>query len=375
MLTALGTFARAAEDKPEGKGTLDADIAALLARQPRWSASVSFDANYGYRDNLLLSHADEEKSPFARGVAEMVLLRMPTGPLEFTYFVRGERTHYFEGETVDSQSQAWSQAELGYRLNDRVRFALPVTGYYIDDVFDVSDTEVERNIAELRVKGAMVGPAVRWTVLPSIWLEAQAVGDKKRYDDGANDGTIGEGAVRLGWIQSERLEVRLSGLRRWRNFDSRARYNSAGRELVGTELKISEQELQLRFDAVWDEGKHWESNTRFSLLHYRDNGSGYFNYREARVEHEIEWSSDWWLVRLGGSAGRVDFGVQTVGLGIRPPARVKDEYSAELRAERKISEQWTLLAAYTWERSRSNDQLASYRVNEGLLGVRWTWEK
>ncbi len=353
----------------------DEELAKLLAGRTTWSASASFDAAFGYKDNLLLSHAGEERSTFARGVAELVLLRLPTGPLEFSYFASGERTHFFSGDVVRDLSQAWSRAEVGWWLGDKVRLGLPVTGYHAHDVFDVSDTDVERSVAELRVKGAMLGPQVRWNLARSFWLEAQALGDRKRYDDGANDGTVGEGNFWLGWIHSERLEVRVGALRRWRNFDRRARYSAAGRELAGTVLKIAEQEVQARVDAVWDAAKRWRTNTRVALLHYRDNGSGYFNYRELRADQEVEWKTEQWLVRLSATATRIEFGVQTVGLGLRPAMRVKDEYSAGLRAERKLTRRWTVLGEYEWERSRSNDLLASYRVNEGLLGLRWSWEK
>lgn len=352
-----------------------AELTALLATQSTWSVSAALDASYGYRDNLLLSSAEEERSAFARGVAELMVLRFPTGPLEYTFFAQGERTRFLDGETVDHEARAWVQSELGYRLGDAVRLALPVTGYYSDQVFDVSDTEVERTIAELTVRGAMVAPMARWSLGRSWWVEAQATGERKRYDDGANDGTVGEGAVRLAWIRGERLEVRLGAARRWRNFDSRLRYSAVGREILDSELKIAEHELQLRFDVAWDEARRWRTSTRASELHYRDNGSGYFNYRERRIDHELEWAGERWRVRLGGSAARIDFGVQTVGLSLHPPARIKDEFTAELLVERTLSKRWTIFAGYEWERSRSNDLLASYRVNEGLLGVRRSWEK
>lgn len=354
---------------------LEAEIAALLAAQPKWSASVALDASYGYRDNLLLSAANEERSAFARGAAEVVLLRVPSGPTDFSLFVYGEGTRFLERRTVKDEGQAWLQTEIGYRMGESLRFALPVTGYYTDRVFDVSNTEVERLVAELKEKGLLVGPLARWTITPAWWVEAQATGQRKRYDDGVNDGTVGEGAVRLGWIRGKRFEARLTGAQRWRNFDRRARYNSAGREVPNSELKISERELQARFDIAWDEAKNWETTTSVSELHYRDNGSGYFNYREQRVAHELEWEREPWRLRVGGSASRIDFGVQTVGVGIEAASRLKDEFAAEFRLDRRISSQWGVFGAYTWERSRSNDAIASYEVNEGLLGVRWSWEK
>jgi hypothetical protein len=331
--------------------------------------------SYGIKDNLLLSFAAEERSPFVRGSIEVILIRVPRDQFDFTFFAEAESTRYTSGQTLDDDAKVWVQAEPAYRLGETLKFALPVTGYYYDQVFDVSDTEVERFVAELKVTGGMIGPSVRWDFHPSWWIEAQGVGQRKRYDDRLNDGGIGEGNLRLGWSRADWLEVRISGAQRWRDFDLRAQYSSAGRELAGTELKISEREGEARVDITWDHAAQWETSTRVSILHYRDNGSGYFNYREERISHEIEWNAEPWLVRLGGSASRTDFGVQTVGLGINPPARLRDEYRGEVQVNRKLNTRWTIFGGYIWERSRSNDPVASYRVNEGLLGVRWSWEK
>lgn len=384
---AAAAGACAAEEKSE-----DAELKRALQALPKWSISASVDASYGYRDNLLLSAMAEERSPFARGVAELMLLKVPTGRFEYSFFIQGERTHFFDGQAIDHEAQAWAQTEFGYRLGDSWRIGLPLIGYYTDRVFDLSDEfsniETERDVTELTVHGAMVSPVVRWNIHSSWWIEAQASGERKRYRDGGNDGTVGEGVVRLGWLRSERLEARLIGTQRWRNFDRRARYSAVGREIPrfdtngeeipGRALKISERELESRLDIGWDKANRWRTITRAGLLHYRDNGSGYFNYRELRLSHEIEWTGERWLVRMEGSARRQNFAVQTVdsevGESSRQP-RIKDEYSAELHVERKLSLRWTALGNYRWERSRSNDLLASYRVNEGLLGLRWSWDK
>jgi hypothetical protein len=78
---------------------------------------------------------------------------------------------------------------------------------------------------------------------------------------------------------------------------------------------------------------------------------------------------------VGGSASRIDFAVQKVGLGLEPASRLKDEFTADLHVERQLTKQWSVFGAYLWERSRSNETIASYSVNEGLLGVRWSWDK
>jgi hypothetical protein len=62
-------------------------------------------------------------------------------------------------------------------------------------------------------------------------------------------------------------------------------------------------------------------------------------------------------------------------VGINPPGRLKDEFVADLHIERQVAKRWTVFGGYSWERCRSNDEFASYSVNEGLLGVQWSWEK
>ena len=347
----------------------------LLPVQSQWSMSATAESSYGYKDNLLLSGTGEERSAFARGSLSFLLLRATTGSFDSTFFGQIDGSRYFSGTTIDHDAKAWTQTEFGYRFGDTLKVSLPLTGYYSDQVFDVSDTEVERLVARLKVRGGMAGPLVHWTIHPAWWLEAQAVGEAKRYADGSNDGRVGEGALRLGWKRGERVELRLAALQRWRGFDRRSCYTAAGRELTGTRLKIAEREYQVRADVTWDAAGAWRTMTRAGVLDYRDNGSGYFNFREHRLSQELEWKGAVWSARVAGTAKRMDFHVQTVGFGLAPPPRIKDEYQTEVHLERKLGRNWTAIAEYTWERTRSNDTIASYLANEGLLGLRWSWEK
>lgn len=348
--------------------------AALLAPLPKWSALASVETSYGYNDNLLLSAAAPERSAFVRGSAELLLLHMAGGRFDHSALAQVDRTHFFSGQTIDHETHAWLQMESSYRIGKAWTLTLPVTGYYFDEVYDQSDIEFERLVAEIKVAGIMVGPTVRWAFRPAWWIEAQAAGERKFYEDKANDGDAGEGTVRIGWIR-ERIDARLSGTRRWRDFRSRLQYNRAGRELLGTRLAIAEQVGELRVDFTWDEAKRWATSTRASLLRYEDNGAGYFNFREQKVSQALKWTAAPWGVRLAGSAARIDYGVQTIGFGTAPAARLREEFAAELEVERALSAKWKLVGSYRWERSRSNDPIASYVVNEGLLGVRWSWDK
>ena len=339
-----------------------------------WSALGSVETSYGYNDNLLLSSTSEERSAFARASVEVLVMRVPRDQFDFSTFLQVDGTRFFSGETVDHEARAWLRSEPGYRIGEKWNLTLPVTGYYSDEVYDVSATEVDRFVAELKVAGVMVGPTVRWDVLPAWWLEAQAVGERKSYYDGSNDGDVGEGTVRAGWTRGG-IEARVAATRRWRDFRSRTQYNRVGRQLLGTHLKIAERAGEAQLEIAWDEAKRWRTVTQANVLYYEDNGSGYFNFREQKIGQDLEWENDRWHVRLGASAARLDYRVQTVDFGTEPPARLRDEFAAELRIERALSPRWRLVAGYRWERSRSNDPIASYVVNEGLLGVRWSWDK
>ena len=67
--------------------------------------------------------------------------------------------------------------------------------------------------------------------------------------------------------------------------------------------------------------------------------------------------------------------MQTVGVGLNPAQRIRDEHEVELRVEKKVTARWSAIDGFRWERARSNERVASYAVNEGLLGARWSWEK
>jgi hypothetical protein len=355
-------------------GAPTSELAALLSALPKWSVSTSLTGSYGFKDNLLLSSAGEERSPFARGSVEFVVVRAPRDRFDLALYAEIEGTRYTSAQTVDDDSKIWTRSEPAYRFGESLRLALPVTAYYYDQVFDFSDTEVERLVAEVKVKGIMFGPTLRWDFHPSWWVEAQGVGHRKRYADEVYDGDIGEGNLRLGWVRG-RFSAVMTGAQRWHDFVSRVQYSSPGRELPGTSLKVAEREGEMEFGVTWDEAMRWQTSTRLGVLHYRDNGSGYLNFRRERVAQELKWDAEPWLVRIEGSAGRVDYDVQTVGLGVAPPARLRDEFSGEVYVARMLSSRWTIFARYLWERSRSNEPVASYTLNEGLLGVRWSWEK
>ncbi len=342
---------------------------------PAWSTFASVESVFGYKDNLLLSSAGEERSALARGTAEILLMRTPTQALEYSAFAQAEGTRFLQGETVRNEARFWFRQELGWRPGPQWELHLPVTGYFDDKVFDQSDTEVERLTAVLRVLGAVAGPTLRWDFHRIAWLEVSAAAQRDVYADGSNDGWTRHGGLRLNVSLSRGWEAGAGVNSRRRAFDSREQYSASGRILPGSSLRSREEEYEIRMARKWGTAESWKCGLRCAFLDYRDNGSGYFDRREGQAEPELEWRPAGWRLLLRAAARRVEFGTQTVGIGLNPAPRIRDEYEAEVRVERKFSEKWSLVGGFRWERARSNERVASYEVNEGLLGARWSWER
>jgi hypothetical protein len=383
MLFALGravTSAQGQSAMPAGPSAeLTPEQIALLAEMlPKWSVTADVDAAVGYKDNVALSHANAEASGFARGGFNLLVMhpaKFPDGRTDYSASVLAEGTHYFSSETVDHESLANARVDWNYRRGDVFKFNAMAGGLYLDQVLDVSDTDVQRVVVQSKKMVTTFGPTLRWAPKTWWWMEAHGTARREDYRDEFNNATIGEGSLAIGWKPSNRFEARIMGEHARRRYESREQYSAGGRPLAGTLLRIVECNAEARFDVTWDAAAHWKTTTRVSLLDYGDNGSSYFNYRQRRARHRIEWKSGAWRARLEGSARRLDFEVLTVGVGISPPLRVKEEFTAELRIERKLNEQWTISTEYRWERSRCNDPIASYRMNEGLLGATWSWDK
>jgi hypothetical protein len=354
---------------------LPPEVAAMLAAQPKWSTSVSVDAAFGYKDNLLLSHTAPEKSAFVRVGVEAFALHLPRGRTDYSGMVGAEHTRYFSGHAIDDETSAFALLQWRYSIEETFRFTYSLQGIYLDEVTDVSDTDVQRVVAEQQITGGSTGPTLRWSPRPWGWLEVQALGKRDSFHDGFYNAKIGEGTARLGWTPRERIELSVAVTDRRRRFDQRPQYSLGGRPVDDTLLVVTEREREARLTLKWGAAARWRTSTRLADVDYRDNGSGYFDYRQKKLMQTLEWRGERWRVSVEAMAKRRDFDKQTVGIGVEPPARLIDDYSAALRVERKLSAKWTVLFGYAWERSRSNDTIATYRVNEGLLGARWSWEK
>lgn len=346
-----------------------------VADSPNWISWGGFETGVGFRDNVLLSHAAEQRSGFVRGGVDATIWLPPSTRFDYRATINATGRRYFSTQSVNHEEQVIALTTWSYRAGNAFAFSVDGVGSYSHLLYDVSDTDVLLVVSEIKRSMGALGPTVRWSFLPTWFVEAQGAGRRETYPDGFNNRTIREGSMRIGWKPGTRFEASIAAKRWRRDYDVREQYNVAGQAIYGTALAIREREVELRLKAKLDAAGRWATVTRANGTRFSDNGSGFLDYRERSLGEELDWAGDEWKVVFSAAAKRREYGLQKVGVGVARPPRVRDAFESFVRLERTLTPNWTAFAEYLWERNRSNDAIASYNVNEGLLGIRWNWEK
>lgn len=335
-----------------------------------WELTGNLRTSAGFKENVLLSAVRSEDSAFARAEAEVFWWRPPTERFEALAFANAALTRFFDSAENPREWQAFAHAEARWFASPAFQATGVVEGYHLDQVFDLSASHAEQLTTQLAVTGALTSVALRWNLRPTTWLELKPTAQRDRYRDGSDDNTQQIGRLTLGrsWLEG-RLELSLAGQLLRRNYDHRLRYTIGGRPVTGADLDFEQRDGEATLAIVWDKARRWSTTTAALFGTNEDNGSGYFDYRRRSLRHEIAWKNDAWRVRLTGRAARYDYDVQTQGIGMNPPHRIKEEFLAQARVERQLTARLTVYTDLLWERSRSNDPLASYRVKTALAGV------
>lgn len=337
-----------------------------------WDITGNVRTAVGYRDNLLLSAVRSTSSAFAQTEAEIFLWHLPTERFEALAFANATYTRFVESKDVPHETQTFAHAEArGFAPHD-LQATVTLEGYQLDQVFDLSTTGDKLPPARFVVTGALASVALRWDARPDTWLEFKPTAQRDHYRDGTDHNTQRIARATVGRkFFADRLEVALSAQTLRRTYDIRPQYSVAGRALARTRLTFEQREGEARVAVTWDRAQRWSTVTAAILSTNDDNGSGYFDYQHRALRQEISWTNASWKVRLTARAARYDYDVQTEGIGINPPHRLKEEVRTRARVERTWTKHTLLYVEAVWERSRSNDPLANYRVKSAGAGVDW----
>lgn len=344
-----------------------------LPELPSWTTVVDVSLAAGYRDNLLLSPTRPEKSALLAATAEIMALKVPVGDFDGYFYLDLSEMRYLDGANTDHERSAILAGEARWQPGTAFRGGWAFQAYHQDQVLDVSATEADLSVAQIRVTGLTTGPVVRWSPGP-LWVEAKAGVRRDTYREDLDGYDDVEGGAGLGYTWGHGSELSATVLGRRRDHDSREQFTVAGRPIAGTRLGTRQTDAQLEWVQDFDAEKRLRLTTTLARQWSRDNGSGYFDYDRDTARVRLAWRTADWEHDWEAEASRHVFPAQFVGIGINPDNRRKDEVRLAWSALRRLREDLAVFLAFEREQSRSNDDRSRFTVNTVRVGVRMTWD-
>lgn len=345
--------------------------AAAVAKVPAWYRGGSLRTLAGHTDNVQLSPLAQRGRGFVQGEVEGYAIHPARRRWELRGIVSGEWRRYADALPETAGEQRWlGRAEAVWVPAPTARVAVAGAGFYQDQVYDLSPDAGRRFVARMRVGGVMgtLQPRVAlgrgWEVEPMVQVR------ETNYRDFAEDYRETRGGARVRWKRDERFQASLAVHEHRREYRDRVNYTAGGRALAGTRLRFEQIAAEGRLGWTWARGEaRWSVSPAVYYTTNRDGASGFFDYDQARARWDVSWERGRWRVDADAGTGRYRYLVQTVGMGIAPPARLRDDSAANVAVEYAMAERWKILARGGWEQSRSNESNASYDVTTVAAGV------
>jgi hypothetical protein len=288
--------------------------------------------------------------------------------------ISGEARRYLSALDEAAGEQSWlGRGELAVFPVKRLRLSLVPQAYYMDQVYDLSADRDRPFVAKMRVRGGGVGAHARVT-LPHGWdIEPMAQRRVTDYRDFTEDYAENKIGARLRWRANERLELGAGVYQNERAYRDRVNYTEGGRALVDTKLRFDQTSAELNLFRSWTWRGTLSVSPALEYLENRDGASGFFDYDLRRARLDFSWEGERWLAQLEMSAGRYDYRVQTVGMGLAPPKRLREDFTTAVAVEYTLRRGWKVVGRHSWERARTNEVNSSYRINTVSTGVAWSY--
>lgn len=339
-----------------------------------WQLNGTVRALTGYTDNVLWSGVEAKGRGFGQAEVEAILWRPERAWWEAKALLSGEVRRYLDALPEAAGEQRWvGRGELAATPRSWVRVSLVPQVFYMDQVYDLSPDLARRFVAKLRVRGASGNVQAR-VALPGGWEIEPAVQERTvDYFDFTEDFSETKTGVRLRWRSGVRVEAGAAIFDHRREYRDRVNYTAGGRALPGTKLRFDQMSAEANLTWSWNARGAWSVSPAVVYLENRDGAFGFFDYDQRRARVDVAWEVRRWRVDFEASAGRYDYRVQTVGMGLAPPARLREDFTAGVAVEYAWRERWKIAGRYEWERSRTNESNASYRLNTVSSGVTWSF--
>jgi hypothetical protein len=335
-----------------------------------WDLSTTLRPSVGYKTNpTLVNTAFREGSPFINLGAEFLLFRLPTGADSFHFYFLADDRRYLDSSLVDKEQYFISQANWRRDLGQGWSVGTAVQHVFVNQVIDLSSEDLGLGISRAAGHGLTLRPSVRHDFGP-WWLEAEGDATRQLYDEPLDDYWEFVSKVTAGYRLAHGSTLSLSWAHTWRPFDDSPLLTPSRELLPGTNTRIQNDRLELRWRQNWDAAKVWSTTLRgFGVLTH-DNGLGFYDYHRYGVAATAQWAPDRWKFAATARASRYEYEEQLIAPD-EATTRVREDLSAEVRAEFALRKSLRLFAGYELDFSQGNVSPDNFTAHTGQAGVEW----
>jgi hypothetical protein len=346
------------------------DLGEVMEPPVLWDKSLNLRLGAGFKDNVLLSPAAPQASPFMASGLEAMLLRIALSGPQAWVFISGDDYRYLRDIGVDKEQTLVGLAKVQQPLGPAWELFLSLQYIYQDQVIDVSPTEAELTTVQLKGHSIKATPGFERKLGTAAKLQIEAPVHRQflraPLDDYWETGT----KASLEREYGRRSAIFGSYAFDYRMYDDRLQAELTGQRIPGTRLRFFQHDFEAGNRHFWDEKRRWRSDTRLGYRLNLDNGPGFFDYHRYRLSQQFRYSDSVWLLRATGRANHYRYPRQTVAIQ-DPSRRHLTSLSFTLRAERTLIRKLKIFAEYEREDFFSNRPSNEYRANTVMAGIDW----
>ena len=341
-----------------------------------WIPSTSFSAVAGYRDNVGLSALVPEAAALTEVRAEAFLMWKPADSVwQALGIVDGFYRRYVDSPVTDAEQSWFSQLELKWMPANPLDFKLRGQGFYQDEVIDLSTTAAQRTVLPAEVMNGNLDGGMSLRLPGGLRAESRYAWRRADYRFVAEDYVSVDWRNGLSWQPWSWMGLAYERIDRQRDYDFRQEVSPGGRPLPGTQLSFAQVDNEARWWFEWNRGGEWRWEAGWSNLENRDEVSGFYDYDGEGWSGSAQWISpeEKWEVRLEWEQDRIDYLNQTVGAGLAPDPRQREDRWMRVEVWRRLSATWDLRLELEDLWSESNEIDASYRDRTYWLGLTYLY--
>jgi hypothetical protein len=332
-----------------------------LKAAPMWQQVSELSLRVGHKDNVTLSNAGAEASPFVGAELDGMVWRGLGENGQFEGFLLGEHRQYLDAEQVEKEQTLYGLLQMRQEWGEDWRAGAGFEYFYQDQVIDLAATEVE--VEPARIQGhTFTGRARAKRGLGGGWLELELGGTRQLFAEVIDD--YWELAPRLEWTWPVQAgsELSLGYQFAYDWYDRDPALTVEGEPIPGTRREMGRHEVVFAGRQYFGKDRRWRVTLRLSGRINRDNASGYYDYvrPQASVRLRYQWAE--WEVEGGLRLNHYHYREQTVAEG-DTELRRRSEVYGDLRVQRRLGGRFRIFVEYDYEQTFSNRGVEEYAVN------------